>query len=81
MYVCVYVCVYVRHAQKIAKLFLNVRSTQFPFKLIILFIEIYINLLGPKTLRSQEVQTLGLCLEYETFIRGVFCPNLFVLEN
>ena len=22
--------------------------------------------------------TLGLCLEYETFIRGVFCPNLFV---
>ncbi len=22
--------------------------------------------------------TLGFCLEYETFIRGVFCPNLFV---
>jgi hypothetical protein len=22
--------------------------------------------------------TLGLCLEYETFTRGVFCPNLFV---
>ncbi len=22
--------------------------------------------------------TLGLCLEYETFIRGVFCPNLCV---
>ena len=27
---------------------------------------------------SQEVLTLGLCLEYETFIRGVFCPNLCV---
>ena len=22
--------------------------------------------------------TLGLCLEYETFIRGVLCPNLCV---
>ena len=22
--------------------------------------------------------TLGLCLEYETYIRGVFCPNLCV---
>ena len=27
---------------------------------------------------SQEVLTVGLCLEYETFIRGVFGPNLFV---
>ena len=50
-YVCVYVCMYVRHAQKIAKLFFSVRSTQFPFKLIILFIKKYINLLGPKILR------------------------------
>jgi hypothetical protein len=31
------VCMYVRHAQKIAKLFFSVRSTQFPFKLNILF--------------------------------------------
>ena len=29
---------------------------------------------------SQEVSLmLGLCFEYETFIRGVFCPNLFFL--
>ena len=53
--VCVCVCMYVRHAQKIAKLFFSVRSTQFPFKLIILFIKKYINLrffsLGPKILR------------------------------
>ena len=42
---------YVRHAQKIAKLFFSVRSTQFPFKLNILFKKTYINLLGPKTLR------------------------------
>jgi hypothetical protein len=43
VYVCMYVCVcvymYVRHAQKIAKLFFSVRSTQFTFKF-----------LGPKTL-------------------------------
>ena len=38
-----YVCVYVRHAQKIEKLFFSVRSTLFPFKLTI-------NLLGPNTL-------------------------------
>ncbi len=43
-----YVCVYVRHAQKIASLFFSV---QFPFKLNILFTKKYINLLGPKTLR------------------------------
>jgi hypothetical protein len=49
--VCMCVCMYVRHAQKIAKLFFSVRSTQFPFKLNILFIKKYINLLGPKTLR------------------------------
>jgi len=42
---------YVRHAQKIAKLFFSVQSTQFPFKLNILFIKKNINLLGPKTLR------------------------------
>ena len=36
---------YVRYAQKIAKLFF---STQFPF------IKKYINLLGPKTLRSDR---------------------------
>ncbi len=47
-----YVCVYVRHAQKIAELFFSVRSTQFLFKLNILFIKKYINLLGPKTLRT-----------------------------
>ena len=52
MYVCVCVCVYVRHAQKIAKLFFSVQSTQFLFKLNILIIKKYINLLGPKTLRS-----------------------------
>ena len=52
VYICMYVCVYVRHAQKIAKLFFSVRSTQFPFKLKILFIKKYINLLGPKTLRT-----------------------------
>ena len=33
----VYVCMYVRHAQKIAKLFFSVRSTQFSLKLNILF--------------------------------------------
>ena len=54
MYVCMRVCVYVRHAQKIAKLFFSVRSTQFPFKLNILFIKKYINLLGPKTLRYKR---------------------------
>ena len=54
VYVCVYVCVYIRHAQEIAKLFFSVRSTQFPFKLIILFIKKYINLLGPKTLRKKK---------------------------
>jgi hypothetical protein len=43
--VCVCVCVYVR------QLFLSVRSTQFPFKLNILFKKKYINLLGPKILR------------------------------
>ena len=37
MYVCMCVCMYVRHAQKIAELFFSVRSTQFPFKLNILF--------------------------------------------
>ena len=42
---------YVRHAQKIAKLFFSVRCTQFLFKLNILFKKKYINLLGPKTLR------------------------------
>ena len=46
-----HVCVCVRHAQKIAKLFFSVRSTQFPFKLNILFKKIYSNLLGPKILR------------------------------
>ena len=51
MYVCMCVCVYVRHAQKIAKLFFSVRSTQFSFKLNILFQKKYSNLLGPKTLR------------------------------
>ena len=29
-------------------------------------------------LRSFFFLILGLCLEYETFIRGVVCPNLFV---
>ena len=48
--VCMCVCVYVRHAQKIAKLFFSVRSTQLPFKLNILFEKIYINLLDPKIL-------------------------------
>ena len=45
---------YVRHAQKIAKLFFSVRSTQFPFKLNILFIKKYTNLLGPKILRNWQ---------------------------
>jgi hypothetical protein len=54
VYVYVCVCVYVcHHAQKIAKQFFSMRSTQFPFNKynIIQKIYIYINLLGPKTLR------------------------------
>ena len=51
---CVYVCMYVRHPQKIAKLFFSVQSTQFPFKLNILFKKQYINLLGLKTLLLLE---------------------------
>ena len=40
-------CIMYVHAQKIAKLFFSVRSTQFPFKLNLLFKKKYINLLGP----------------------------------
>jgi len=43
----VYVC---PSRSKIAKLFLSVRSTQFPFKFNILFKKEYSNLLGPKIL-------------------------------
>ena len=46
VFVCVYLCVHV--AQKIAKLFFSVRSTQFYFKLNILFKKKYSNLVGPK---------------------------------
>ena len=53
MYMCMYVCPSrPNNSEAIFRSnFLSVRSTQFPFKLNILFIKKYINLLGPKTLR------------------------------
>ena len=57
-----YVCMFVRHAQKIA---------QFPFKLNILFKKIYINLLGPKILRNTDaLPDLG-----EIHVRGIDLLN------
>ena len=33
---------------------------------------------APLAIIPKKCLTLGLCLECETFIRGVFCPNLWV---
>jgi len=68
VYVFMYVCIYVRHAQKIAKLFFSVRSTQFPFKLNIIFKKKYINLLGPKILRSSTTYYYCSC-KWSHYIR------------
>ena len=79
MYVCMYVCMSVT-LKKIAKLFLSVRSTQFPFKLNILSKKEYSNLLGPKILGIIVCYTLSLefsLIEYgqindrEDSIKGV----------
>ncbi len=63
--------------KKIAKLFFSVRSTQFPFKLNILFIKKYINLLGPKTLRL-VLDTQQFCFLCVLFVEKI-C--LFLLHS
>ena len=52
-------------------LFWGPRSFQFD-------LEMNINIYCMHYIIPKKFLTLGLCLEYETFIRGVFCPNLCV---
>ena len=75
--VCMCVCMSVT-LKKIAKLFFSVRSTQFPFKLNILFIKKYINLLGPKTLRL-VLDTQQFCVCNVSVIVEKLC--LFLLHS
>jgi hypothetical protein len=60
LFFCVYVCMYVRHVQKIAKLFFSVRSTQFPFELNIF--KKNVNISGPKTLREMNSRNMNACV-------------------
>ncbi len=58
MYVCMYVCVCVRHAQKIAKLFFSVRITQLPFKLNLVF-------WGPRSFQFDLEMNINIyCMHY-----------------
>ena len=70
------VCMYVRHAQKIAKLFFSVRSTQLPFKLNILFNKKYINLLGPTVFSSQDFH-IGFTFAFTTTYISKF-QNIYI---
>ena len=77
MCVCVYVCVcmYVRHGQKIAKLFFNLRSTQFPFKLNILFKNIYIRYKICKE-STQKSDNFSNWRNYRIFLYPSFFKNV-----
>ena len=77
---CVYM--YVRHDKKIAKLFFSVRSTQFPFKLNILFKKYISTSWAPKHsidyLKRLETQSMHYILHYISrfkFLKYIFSIN------